>query len=138
MRWWLHIFWKVMLTVFDTENFFLSPSMFTLIKTLLPQVMVKDICPQRSKWRENSYHRCRHRAQIPTKFVHCQISVECHQSFNNTNTTIWTKCFSIVDIEVLVVTIQFTFVYAVWVCMHMCLCTRYILMLYIVRETNHE
>jgi hypothetical protein len=46
--------------------------------------MVKAFAPKEANWRENNYHHCGRWAQIPTKFIHCQISVECHQSFNDT------------------------------------------------------
>lgn len=49
------------------------------------------LLPKEANWKENSYHHFGRWDQIPTKYVHCQISVERHQSFNNTNATIWTQ-----------------------------------------------
>jgi hypothetical protein len=46
------------------------------------------LLPKEANWKENSYHHFGRWDQIPTKYVHCQISVERHQSFNNTNATI--------------------------------------------------
>lgn len=106
----LHISCKVILTPSTHTVFFVSKCVY--YQRLWWNIFVsKEAC-----WRDDNYRHCHNWAHVPTKFIHCQISVEPHWSFNNTNITIQTqKCFSNVGVEMLVVTIQFTSV-------RMCVC----------------